>query len=563
MDKFSDIKYQRPDVGKLKNKIKRETEFMKKAEEYKDAKEYFLKIQSLFHEYETAYVVASIRNTLDTTDKFYDQEMKFFNKNTAMLMPLLKKLNKVLLQPKFRTEAEKEYGKQFFIDIENEQKLQKITNIPDQIKEGKICQEYQKSVAACKTEFNGEQCNFYGLLKYMESTDRQKRKEAFEAFAKLYESVSEILDKQYDKLVKIRCRIAKRLGFDNYIDYIYLSRRRYQYNSADVSKFRENVKNIIVPICIKLKQEQAKRIGVENMQFYDEKLVFPDGNADPVGTVEEQIDAAKKIYIDLSKETGEFFDFITEYELFDLKTRPGKHLGGYCTFLFTYKAPFIFSNFNGTNADVQVLTHEAGHAFQLYTAARCLPLLNMIYSTSEVMEIHSMSMELFTFPWMEKLLGINADKFRYSHLVDCLETIPYITAVDEFQHRVYERPSMNSKERRTVWKEIEKKYLPDRDYDGNEFMENGGFWMTKQHIFLYPFYYIDYALAQICAFQFYGKAKTDRKTAWNDYYELCKAGGSKSYFELLKLAGLENPFEERVLRKAVKVVTDELDKSEY
>ena len=188
---------------------------------------------------------------------------------------------------------------------------------------------------------------------------------------------------------------------------------------------------------------------------------------------------------------------MTKYELFDLETRPGKHLGGYCTSLPEYKAPFIFSNFNGTSADVDVLTHEAGHAFQAYLGERLIPIGVLQGSTSEVCEIHSMSMEFFTYPWMDKFFGDRADEYRYAHLCDALAVIPYMACVDEFQHEVYKNPKMTAKERRGVWRSIEKKYMPWRDYDGNAFLENGGFWMQKQHIFLYPFYYIDYALADL------------------------------------------------------------------
>ena len=132
--------------------------------------------------------------------------------------------------------------------------------------------------------------------------------------------------------------------------------------------------------------------------------------------------------------------------------------------------------------------------------------------------------------------------------------------VDELQHRVYDNPSMTAMERRAVWRELEREYMPWRDYDGNEFLEGGGFWMQKQHIFLYPFYYIEYALAQICAFQFYLRMLDDQPAAWADYLRLCRAGGSRGYFELLKIGNLENPFAEGTVEKAVSAVARELDR---
>jgi M3 family oligoendopeptidase len=264
------------------------------------------------------------------------------------------------------------------------------------------------------------------------------------------------------------------------------------------------------------------------------------------------------MYREMSPETGEFFDFMTEYQLFDLETKPGKRMGGYMTSLPAYQAPFIFSNFNGTEADVDVLTHEAGHAFQGYMAMRSIPVAALRGSTSEINEVHSMSMEHFAYPWMESFFGDKAEKYITAHLFGALCTIPYLVCVDEFQHAVYADPGMTPADWRKTWREIEKKYMPWRDYDGNGFLEGGGFWMQKQHIFLYPFYYIEYALAQICAFQYYGLMKENRKAAWEDYLRLCRAGGTKGYFELLETGNLLNPFRDGTVEKSTAHVIEEI-----
>ena len=290
---------------------------------------------------------------------------------------------------------------------------------------------------------------------------------------------------------------------------------------------------------------------MDKLHYYDEELIFPEGNAVPEGATAEMVAKAQKMYHELSKETGEFFDFMVEHELFDLETKPGKQTGGYCTFLNTFKAPFIFSNFNGTSADVDVLTHEAGHAFEAYTAAKQIPFMDMVFPTSEVAEIHSMSMEHFTYPWMEAFFGKKADDYRYAHLMNAMEVIPYMVCVDEFQHKVFENIGMTAKERREVWHQLEQNYMPWRNYDGHKFLEEGGFWMQKQHIFVNPFYYIDYALAQICAFQFFERSKKEPEQAWADYYRLCQAGGSRGYFELLEMAGLKNPFADGTVEDVV------------
>ena len=314
----------------------------------------------------------------------------------------------------------------------------------------------------------------------------------------------------------------------------------------------------MTPAVAEIWEKQRVRLGVDKLRFYDESLVFPEGNANPIGTMPELVDKAQRMYREMSPETGEFFDFMKEYQLFDLETQPGKQTGGYMTRFPAYKAPFIFSNLNGTDADMDVLTHEAGHAFQGYVSMRCIPVSALCGSTSEINEIHSMSMEHFAYSWMEAFFGDQAEKYKTQHLIGALASIPYLVSVDEFQHRVYAEPGMSAKDRRGVWREIEQKYMSWRDYDGNAFMEEGGFWMQKLHIFLYPFYYIEYALSQICAFQYYGRMKEDRAAAWADYLRLCKAGGTKGYFELLEIGNLANPFRDGSVEQATTHVIKEI-----
>ena len=558
MEKFSQIPYVRPDAEAVKASLKRTAEEMRKAESYEQMRDLYLEAQKELQGWETMNTVANIRNTVDTNDVFYEQEMQFLNEENPNLILLVQEMEKVILECPWREQWEKEYGTFFWKNMEINQKLADESVVPEMVEESNLTQQYSKVSATAVTLFRGKECNFYALLKHMQSTDRQERKEAMMAWGDLYEKISGELDGIYDKLVEVRCRIAEKLGFDSYIDFIYLSRGRYDYTAEDVKNFRRQIKDVVVPLCQQLRDAQAERLGVEKLHYYDEALIFPEGNAVPMGSSRELVEKARKMYQEISPQTGEFFEFMVEHQLFDLETRAGKRPGGYCTFLPDFKAPFIFSNFNGTSADVDVLTHEAGHAFEAYTAAKEVPLMDMVFPTSEVAEIHSMSMEHFAYPWMEWFFGEKADDYRYAHLMNGLEVIPYMVCVDEFQHRVFEKPSMTHEERRMVWHELEETYLPWRDYDGHEFLEKGGFWMQKQHIFLFPFYYIDYALAQMGAYQFYGRMKEDRRKAWEDYYRLCRAGGSKGYFELLELAKLDNPFQEGTVEKIVESLREDL-----
>ena len=558
MIRFREIPYRRPDMDALKAAVEEATRKVREAKNYAEVRDAYFAVQERENDADTMYVVCHVRNTIDTTDAFYDSEMKWLREADARMIPVRNAWKKALAESAFRGEFEAEFGPQLFRKIDAALMTSDEKIIPETIREGELRQAYQKETAGAMTEFRGEQCNFYGLLKHMQSTDRAERKEAFEAWAALYERISGTLEEIYAEQVRLRDTMAKKMGFRTYTEMAYITRNRFDYTQEDAARFREQVLKTITPAVAEIREAQRKRLGVDRLRYYDEGLKFPDGNAVPIGTVNELVEKARKMYREMSPETGEFFDFMTEYGLFDLETKPGKHMGGYMTRLPSYRAPFIFSNFNGTEADVDVLTHEAGHAFQGYLAMRSIPLSALSGSTSEINEVHSMSMEHFAYPWMEYFFGDKTDKYITAHLFGALCTIPYLVCVDEFQHAVYGNPDMTPADWRRTWREIERKYMPWRDYDGNEFLEGGGFWMQKLHIFLYPFYYIEYALAQICAFQYYGRMKEDRKAAWEDYLRLCRAGGTKGYFELLETGNLLNPFRDSTVEKSTAHVIEEI-----
>ena len=558
MIRFSEMPYQRPDMEGLKTVLQEAAVQVTEAKDYAGAREAYFRVQAKQEEVFTYFTLAHIRNTMDTTDGFYDGEIAWLREQMARMTPVSIAANKALVASPFRKDFEAEFGSQLFRLLEAELLTEDEKIVPEMIREGEITQEYRKTAAQASVDFRGEQCNFYGLLKHMEGTDREERREAFLSWAGLYEKISPELDAQYTELVALRDAMAKKMGFPTYTEMAYVCRNRFDYTQEDAAAFREQIRQVVTPAVAEIRDMQRQHLGVDRFCYYDEHLKFAEGNALPIGTTSELVDKAQKMYREMSPETGEFFDFMKEYQLFDLETRPGKHMGGYMTRIPLYKAPFIFSNFNGTDADVDVLTHEAGHAFQGYLSMRSIPVFALRGSTSEINEIHSMSMEHFAYPWMDLFFGDKAEQYRTAHLIGALCTLPYLVSVDEFQHRVYAEPGMSAAGRRAVWREIEKKYMPWRDYDGNEFLEEGGFWMQKQHIFLYPFYYIEYALSQICAFQYYGRMKEDRKAAWEDYLRLCRAGGTKGYFELLEIGNLMNPFRPGTVEKSVGHVIAEL-----
>lgn len=558
MKKFAELQYVRPDMEKIFARVSGDIAVLKEAKNYEEFRNAYMDYVEADTELETSKTIAHIRNTINLLDEFYEAEMVYFNSQMPKYEILKKEMGEVIVASPFKAEMEKEFGAILIQNMEAQKQLSDESIVDDQVKEAELVSRFMKTQAAATVEFKGEQIGNYGLLKIMQSTDRAERKEAFETWAKLYEGIAPTLEEIYDGLVKVRAGMAKKLGFKSFIPMGYLRRRRFDYTEKELEVFRKQVREVVVPAAAKLYERQKEALGIDTLYYYDESIASPSGNPVPIGDKEYLVGEAQKMYRELSKESGEFFDFMMEHELFDLDSKHGKRAGGYCTILPQYHAPFIFSNFNGTDADVNVLTHEAGHAFAGFTAAKYQKTPELCHSTSEINEIHSMSMELWTYPWMENFFGDKAEEYRKEHLADALMKIPYMLCVDEYQHKVFENPEMTTMERRAVWSGLEKIYMPWRNYAGNEFLESGAFWIKQQHIFLYPFYYVDYAMAQMGAFEFYTKMKEDRKAAWADYYKLCAAGGSMGYFDLLKYSGLHKVLEDGSVKIILKGVFEEL-----
>ena len=452
------------------------------------------------------------------------------------------KFYKALGNSKYKAELEKKFGNQLFKLAAVSVKTFDPSIIEDLKEENKLGTEYTKLVASAEIEFRGNKLNLSSLDAYQESTDRETRKEAFNAKWKFFGQHEAKFDEIYDKLVKVRTKIAKKLGYKNFVELAYFRMSRTDYDAHKVAVYRDQVLKHVVPLAAKLRQRQKERIGVDSLKLYDWSHNFNSGNPTPIGTPEEIVANGQKMYAELSAETKEFFDFMVNNDLMDLVNRKGKAAGGYCTMFNKFKAPFIFANFNGTLGDVDVLTHEAGHAFQCYQS-RGFEVEEYVFPTMEACEIHSMSMEHLTYPWMKLFFGKDTEKYKFVHLSSNILFLPYGVAVDEFQHIIYENPHLTPAERKKVWLDMEKKYRPWVDYDGVDYLERGGFWQRQAHIYRSPFYYIDYCLAQLCALQFWRKSEKDFKATWQDYLTLCKAGGSKSFLELVELAKLQSPFD--------------------
>ena len=559
MKKFSEIEYRRPDLETVQSSFKGLLEKFDTATTVTIQEALINEINDLRTDVQTAGSIASVRNSIDSSNVFYEAEQEYFDKIDPLVREMGIEFYKSLNNSPFKKQLQEKFGKQLFDIADVSVRSFGPAVIADMQEENKLTTEYSKLVATAELTFRGEKYNLAGIDPFEQSTDRATRREAATTRYGWWAANADKFDTIYDKLVKIRTKIAHKLGYKNFIELGYDRMLRTDYKAADVKQFRQQVLDYVVPLSNELRERQKKRLGIDDFKFYDVSLNYLSGNATPKGNPDWIIENGKKMYSELSPETKEFFDFMMEYDLMDLVNKKNKQSGGYCTSFSKYKAPFIFSNFNGTSHDIDVLTHEAGHAFQCYQS-RNNSVPEYLWPTCESAEIHSMSMEFFAWPWMELFFKEDADKYKFSHLSATILFLPYGVAVDEFQHVVYENPEMTPQERNEVWRTIDKKYRPYMDYDGIPYLENGEMWKRQGHIFRMPFYYIDYCLAQICALQFWSRSRQDNKAAWADYLTLCKAGGSKPFLELVELANLNNPFQSTTVQPVINEAKAWLDK---
>lgn len=555
--KFSEFKYQRPDMKQLQKDIESLTTLVGENESLETEVNAINNMFKLMDELDTASNLVFIRNAVDTTDKFYEEEQNFMDENTPILQEYINKFDKKLLVSKHRKELEKTFGKLLFDKLELEQKTFSPEIIPDLQTENKLSTERQKLMASAKIEFEGGVYNLSQMTPFYQSLDRDIRHRAQLVVSKFLEENESKIDQIYDDMVKIRTSIAKKLGYKNYVQLGYDRLGRTDYNAQDVKTYRDQILNDVVPLVTELTARKAKRIGIEDPKSYDLTLSFKSGNPTPKGDRAWQVKRAQKMYDELSPETGTFFNRLVDMEVLELDAKAGKSGGGWCTFIPDYETPYIFANFNGTSGDVEVLTHEAGHAFQVYQSKDLIPAYR--WPTLEACEIHSMSMEFLTWPWMKDFFLEDTDKFKFNHLASSIIFLPYGVAVDEYQHEVYEKPDMTPNERKATWKKIEQKYLPYIDYGDDEFMQKGTYWFKQGHIFSSPFYYIDYTLAQVCAFQYFVMSRENHGKAFENYLSLCKLGGSQSFVNLIHSVGLKNPFMKGTVKSIIKPIKEYLD----
>ena len=558
--KFKEMPYRRPDPEELKSNYRDLTERLKNAASYAEARAVFLEKEEKEKEPDTMGTLAYVRHSIDTRDEFYDGEIEFWDEIGPELEEFEQAWIDAMLSSPFRADFEKEYGDLLFVNAEIAKKTFSPEIIEDMQKENELTTEYGKLIASAQIPFEDGVYTLSQLEPFQTDPDDERRLAAWKVKGQWFKDNQAALDRIYDELTHLRDTMGRKLGYDGYTQLGYYRMERNCYTKDDVEKFRAAVQKYLVPVADSIMREQAKRLGKSYpLSFADAALDFRSGNPRPVGTAEDILDQGSRFYNELSPETAEFFRTMREEELMDVLSTEGKEGGGYCTSLEVYERPFIFANFNGTQGDVEVVTHEAGHAFAYWMNRKRIPT-EYTDPTLEACEVHSMSMEFFGWRNAEGFFGPDARKFKYSHLAGALTFIPYGTMVDHFQHIVYEKPEMTPAERHAEWKRLLGIYQPWMKLDGEiPFFGEGEGWQRQSHIYEAPFYYIDYCLAQTVALEFWAMIQKDPAKAWEHYMAYTKQGGSRSFVELLKHAGLETPFDEDCLRTVCESATKWLE----
>ncbi len=556
--KFNEMKYERPDYEEMSGKMNALVDQLEQASNADEFLKVFYQLNDLRIHLQTMMILCQVRHSINTADSFYDAENDYWDEMIPNYDNIDTRLMKACINAPFKEELLKEIPETYFQLGECKLKAFDESIIPEMIEENKLASEYGKLKASAKIEFEGKTYNLSTISALSQDVDRNRRKGAYDAKMKFYADHEEEFDRIYDDMVKVRTKMAKKLGFENYVELAYYRMNRLDYDHSMVAGYRKQILDYCTPLANKIIEKQRIRLGLDEVEYYDLDVHFKSGNPTPKGNRDELVKDAVQMYHEMSEETGKFIDVMNDNELWDLDSRENKEMGGFETEIPEYHVPFIFSNFNGTSGDVDVLTHEAGHAFQTYMATD-IQIPDVCCPTMESAEIDSMSMEFFAYPWMELFFHEDSEKYKYDHLSHTITFLPYGVLVDHFQEEVYTHPEWTPAQRKECWRTLEKMYVPFKKYTGCEVLEKGCWWYQQGHIFQSPFYYIDYTLAQVCAQEFFIRKDTNDENYWNDYLKLLRLGGTKSFTKLCEAANIGVPFEEGTIEKIMKYLDEKLD----
>ena len=550
--KVSQISYQRYLISELEKAYKTATKIIKNAQ---SVNEVLLARENLIIEEvkcDTAYNLAFIRWSQNVKDEFYFKEKEYYEENIPLISQSVKEYIESLLNSKFFDELNKILPKTLFPILKNKLLTSSPVISKELILESKVSNEYSNFMSSLLIEFNGEKMPLTLLKKYMNSANRKEREKAFNAFGKRLKQDEKFLDDNFSHLVEIRTKMAKKLGFSNYIPYGFANLNRICYTQNDLDELKKNIKKHVVPTAIKIKEITAKNLGLDSLKLYDYETVFNSFEPTPYNKGEELLKDGLKMYSKMSDKMQKFFDFMLENEAVDYLSRADKWGGGYQTDLSLYNQPFILANFNGTSADVDVLTHEFGHAYASYEMSRNGADKEVGLPFMDIAETHSMSMEFLCWKYLDEIFKDSSNEYKLKHLSDSFCFLTYGVIVDEFQMQVYKNPNMTARNRKDLWLSLEREYRPYLSSSGITYFEEGARWQYQMHIYENPFYYIDYVLAQIVALTFLKISFENYDLALSKYNEFISLGANYDFLMALEKVGIKSPFDEQNVQEISK-----------
>lgn len=436
------------------------------------------------------------------------------------------------------------YGAQLLRVLEVGQEPLATVNSDLRVQEGNLGSDYDKPVAGAEVSVGGETMTLARARGKLTSSDGALRREAFEAYYGWFVDHRDQLADVYHRQVQLRDQMGKNLGHPHFVPLGYAGMGRTDYGPAESAAFRAAVQEHASPLFAALAAEQARALGTETLAPWDRgyhpERTLPVDAAEPVG---EQLDKVGRVFQRLSPKLAAHFERMRELELIDLENRKGKRAGAYCTAFTDESKVAIFCNSVGSEGDVGTLTHEMGHAFQGWES-QWIEAVDLRWPTSDACEVHSMGMEYLALPYLDEFFTPEQQaRFTKSRWKRGVELLCYVSIVDAFQHWVYEHPSATPDDRDAEWVRLQDAFLPGIDWSGDAARYRASRWYAQLHIFRYPFYYIDYAIAETGAQQLGLLDTQDHAKCLETYLELCRLGGTGSVLELFKGAGLRSPFD--------------------
>jgi oligoendopeptidase F len=445
-------------------------------------------------------------------------------------------------------------------DVKNHVELFRPENIPLETEDAKLCQQYQKLSGSLTVKFRGVEKTLVQMARYLEEPDRALRQEAWELVSKRRLQEADKFDDIFDDLIKLRQQVAKNAGFDSYRDYAFRRMGRFDYTPDDCAKFHDATEKHIMPVVTGLHSQRGAQLKLEKLRPWDlsvDPLNRPP--LKPFTEVGQMVSRTQKIFDSLDAELADGFRRMQDLKLLDLDNRKGKAPGGYQQNLSESRVPFIFMNAVGLQRDVETILHEAGHAFHAL-ATRDEDLYAYRGAPIEFCEVASMSMELLGNEFIgEFYSAADSSRARRVHLEGIVGVFPWIATVDAFQHWIYTHPGHTRDERRKAWLDLMNRFGGQVDWSGYE-VARANLWHRQLHIFLHPFYYIEYGIAQLGALQVWANSKRDKVKALADYKKSLALGGSRPLPELFSAAGCTFEFSAKTIQPIAKLLREELEK---